>query len=136
MTFIPYLYFDGTSEAAMDFYADVFGADEVVKMRFKEAPPEIGMEQSDKIMYSHIKKDGWTLMSNDMAQGMPYQPQAGVSVAHHTKTVEEAHARFDRLSDGGAVIMPFEQQFFSAGFGMCKDKFGTHWMIMVADEAS
>lgn len=136
MTFIPYLYFGGTSEAAMDFYAEIFDADDVVKMRFKEAPPEIGMEQSDKIMYSHIKKDGWTLMSNDMAEGMPYEPQAGVSVAHQTKTVEEAKTRFDKLCDGGMVIMPFEKQFFSAGFGTCKDKFGTHWMIMVDDDAA
>jgi len=136
MTFIPYLYFDGTSEAAMDFYTEIFDADEVVKMRFKEAPPDIGMEQSDKIMYSHIKKGDWLLMSNDMAEGMPYQPQAGVSVAHHAKSVEEAKARYDKLCDGGMVIMPFEKQFFSAGFGMCKDKFGTHWMIMVAEGAS
>ena len=133
MTFIPYLYFDGDSEAAMDFYADVFDADEVTKMRFKEAPPEIGMERSDKIMYSHIKKGDWMLMSNDMAEGMPYQPQASVSVAHQTQTVEEAQTRFDRLSEDGTVIMPFEKQFFSAGFGMCKDKFGTQWMIMVSD---
>lgn len=133
MTFIPYLYFDGTSEEAMDFYAEVFGADDVVKMRFEDAQPEIGMEQSDKIMYSHIKKDGWTLMSNDMAKGMPYVPQASVSVAHQAKTLDEARTRFDKLSEGGVVIMPFEKQFFSAGFGMCKDKFGTQWMIMVAD---
>ncbi|WP_294225576.1 VOC family protein [uncultured Shimia sp.] len=136
MTFIPYVYFDGTSEDAMDFYAAVFDADDVVKMRFSEAPQEIGMPHSDKIMYSHIEKDGWKLMSNDTAPGMPYQPQASVSVAHQTKTVEDARTRFDRLCEGGVAIMPFEKQFFSAGFGMCKDKYGTHWMIMVDDAAT
>lgn len=136
MTFIPYVYFDGTREEAMDFYTAVFDADDIVKMSFKDAPPEISMQQDDKIMYSHIEKDGWKLMSNDMAAGMPYQPQASVSVAHQPKTVEESRTRFDRLCEGGGAIMPFEMRFFSAGFGMCKDKFGTHWMIMVDDAST
>jgi hypothetical protein len=36
---------------------------------------------------------------------------------------------FDLLADGGAVIMPFAPTFWSDGFGMLKDRFGTHWMV-------
>lgn len=36
---------------------------------------------------------------------------------------------FDRLAEGGAVIQPFGPTFFSPGFGMVKDRFGTHWII-------
>ncbi len=72
-------------------------------------------------------------MSNDLPNDMPYQPQASVSVAHQSKTVKEARIRFERLCESGVTIMPFEKQFFSAGFGMCKDRFGTHWMIMADD---
>ncbi len=57
MTLIPYIYVDGTSEDAMNFYAGVFDADDVVKMRFKDASPENGMRPSNKIMYSHNEKD-------------------------------------------------------------------------------
>jgi PhnB protein len=40
-----------------------------------------------------------------------------------------ARARFDRLAEGGAIIDDFKPTFFSPGFGMVKDRFGTHWII-------
>ena len=43
----------------------------------------------------------------------------------------EAKRVFDALSDGGQVQMPLGQTFFSPAFGMCTDRFGTPWMIMV-----
>jgi PhnB protein len=33
------------------------------------------------------------------------------------------------LADGGTVIMPFQQTFWAARFGMLVDKFGTPWMV-------
>ena len=32
-------------------------------------------------------------------------------------------------SEGGAEIMGFQPTFWSDGFGMVKDRFGTHWMV-------
>jgi PhnB protein len=43
--------------------------------------------------------------------------------------VATAQGWFDGLGNGGAVIQPFQPTFFSPGFGMVKDKFGTHWII-------
>jgi PhnB protein len=41
-----------------------------------------------------------------------------------------ARAAFDRLAgEGGHVIEAFGPTFFSPGFGMVKDRFGTHWII-------
>ena len=42
----------------------------------------------------------------------------------------EGRALYDRLSDGGEVIDPYGEKFFSPGFGMVRDRYGTHWMIM------
>lgn len=30
--------------------------------------------------------------------------------------------------------MDYQETFFAYGFGTCKDRFGTHWMIMIAKE--
>ena len=46
----------------------------------------------------------------------------------------EAERVFNSLSDGGNVIMPFEQTFWSPGFGMCTDRFGTPWMVNTDSE--
>ena len=39
---------------------------------------------------------------------------------------------FAALVEGGQVTMPLAKTFFSPRFGMLADKFGVHWMILVA----
>jgi PhnB protein len=43
----------------------------------------------------------------------------------------EAKRVFDALADGGTTQVPFGETFFSPAFGMCTDRYGTPWMIMV-----
>jgi PhnB protein len=38
---------------------------------------------------------------------------------------------FDALAAGGEVQQPLGETFFSPAFGMCTDRFGTPWMVMV-----
>lgn len=135
MSFTPYIFFDGNCSDAIDFYAEVFGAENVIKMPYSDAPPDVGLPPSDdRFMHAQIDVGGATLMCSDNPEGTPPMPQTGVAVAHETKTVAEAKEKFAKLLDGGELTMPFEATFFSPGFGMCKDKFGTHWMVMVGDE--
>ena len=44
----------------------------------------------------------------------------------------EADKMFNALAQGGQVQMPLTKTFFSPKFGMCADKFGVGWMVMVA----
>jgi PhnB protein len=37
---------------------------------------------------------------------------------------------FNGLVPGGQVTLPLGETFFAKRFGMLKDKFGVHWMIM------
>jgi PhnB protein len=134
MSFTPYLFFDGNCSEAIDFYAEVFGADNVMKMPYSDAPPDVGLPPSeDRFMHAQIDIGNATLMCSDNPEGAPSMPQSGFAVAHETQTVDEAKEKFTKLLEGGEVTMPFEKTFFSEGFGMCKDRFGTHWMVMVAD---
>lgn len=135
MSFTPYIFFDGNCSDAVDFYAEVFGADNVVKMPYSDAPPDVGLPPSeDRFMHAQINVGDTVLMMSDNPEGSPSMSQSGFAVAHETKTLAEAQDTFGKLSNGGEVTMPFEPTFFSEGFGMCKDKFGTHWMVMVAGE--
>jgi hypothetical protein len=53
-----------------------------------------------------------------------------VSVTHTTADLTEARRVPDRLLAGGTEVMAFGPTFWSEGFGMLKDKFGTHRMVM------
>lgn len=135
MSFTPYLNFDGTCAEAMMFYAEVFGADDLMIMRFGDAPAEAEMPPADPnlVMHSQFTMNGKTLMASD-APGDFYRPQQGVSVMHEVPDVAAGRALFDKLLEGGEVTMPYEPVFFSPAFGMLKDRFGTHWMIAVTQE--
>lgn len=131
MSFIPYLSFDGTCETAFDFYANVFGATDVFKMRYMDAPADIGLPATDKIMHATLTCKDVSLMGSDVMDGTAHKPQTSVSIAHQCKTVAQAQAIFDQLQEGGEITMPFSETFFAPGFGMCCDRFGTNWMVMV-----
>ena len=129
MAFMPYLHFQGNCAEAMAFYADLFGASDLQLMRYSDAPPGSGPSfASDLVMHSQFTAGGAVLMASDFPPGWG-EAQKAVSVMIDPATVPEAQARFDRLVAGGEVVMPFGPTFWSPGFGMVKDRFGTHWII-------
>jgi PhnB protein len=42
---------------------------------------------------------------------------------------EEGRRIFDRLAEGGTVMMPYERQFWGDDYGACTDRFGINWMV-------
>ena len=44
----------------------------------------------------------------------------------------ELRGYFEKLADGGTVIKPMETAGRGDAFGMCTDKFGTEWLVIIA----
>lgn len=132
MSFIPYLTFDGTARDAMTFYAEIFGADDLMIMPCSEAPPDSGMvEMGDTVMHAQFTLNGQMLMASDHMGPGAFEPQAGFAVSHGVMDIAEGQAVFDKLADGGQILMPYGPTFFAPSFGVLKDRFGTQWMVMV-----
>lgn len=134
MSFDPYIHFQGNCRAAMTAYQALFGG-RLELMPYSAAPewpegtPE-AMKSSDLVMHGTLAlPDGRMLMASDFPPGMGGDPQQAVSISHTAPSVDRAKAVFASLLEGGAVIMEFQPTFWSDGFGMVKDRFGTHWMI-------
>jgi PhnB protein len=131
MPFAPYLHFQGNCAEALRHYAAVFGTTDLVLTTYAEAPGE-AMQPSELIMYGHVIVDGSALMASDYPPGMESKPQQSVTISFTRPTPALAEALFERLAEGGTITMPFGKTFWSPGFGMLRDRFGTHWMISVA----
>ena len=129
---IPYLHFRGDCADAMRFYEGVFGGT-LTLMRYAEAPEDIPHipsegEGSDRILHGELRAEGWALMASDFPPGMG-DPQKAASVMWLAPNAEAGRDVFAALMEDGAEIMPFGPTFFSPGYGMGRDRFGTHWMI-------
>lgn len=127
----PYLSFDGNAREAMEFYRTVFGG-ELTLSTFGEYGPS-DQPGADKIMHGQLEAaEGLVLMGADAPPGT--ELVHGTDVALSLSGDDEARLRsfWDQLADGGTVAVPLEKQMWGDLFGMCTDRFGTSWMVNIA----
>lgn len=128
----PYLHFQGNCAEALTAYQEALGG-ELTLMAYGDmpgAPPELAT--ANRIMNAELRTERFgTLRASDFPPGVEGDPQQAVTVCLEVHDgVEQAQEVYGRLSSGGAVIQEFGPSFFADGFGMFKDRFGTHWMVI------
>lgn len=130
MSFDPYIHFSGNCRQAMTVYQKIFGGS-LEFSPYGEAPdatPEA--KASDMIMHASLTMaDGRMLLASDFPPGFPGEPQQAVSISHIAPTAAEGQRIYSLLAKEGVVVMDYAPTFWSDGFGMLKDRFGTHWMV-------
>lgn len=133
MSVSPHIVFSGNAQEAIAFYEEVFDTKANI-MSFKDMPedPEfpVSEEMKDQVMHAEIEiAGGKILMSDDpMAEELEYNNK--IAIALFLKDEEEMKRMFDDLAkDGGKVVMPLEETFWSRLFGMVTDKFDVEWLF-------
>ncbi len=129
MSFDPYIHFQGNCRDALTAYQALFGGTLHIMGydQMPDAPP--AMRESSLVMHAVLMVGGRALFASDFPPGMAGDPQQAVTISHTAATVDEAKRIFAALGEGDAPIMEFQPTFWSDGFGMVKDRFGTHWMV-------
>jgi PhnB protein len=127
----PYLFFEGRTEEALEFYKSKLGAKVDFLMRYKDNPePKYNPPNSaEKVMHSsfHIG-DTMVMASDGNCTGKPsFQ---GFSLTYNAADEADAKRRFHALAEGGKVSQPLSETFFAKSFGMLADRFGVNWMVM------
>ena len=132
----PYLFFEGRTEEAIEFYRGALGAEVTMLMRYEESPDEpppgmIPPGSGKKVMHASFRVGESTIMASDgRCSGKPsFQ---GISLSITVRDEAEAERVFGALTKGGQVQMPLGKTFFSPRFGMVADRFGVSWMVVVA----
>lgn len=127
-----HLSFDGQCEAAFRFYATCLKGQLAVVMKYGETPmaAQIPPEHHDRVIHATLNVGELRLTGADVMPG-DYQRPQGFRVllscsARDTKRVCTA------LSKGGHVDLPLQKTFWTKGFGMVTDRFGTPWMVSSA----
>ncbi|HEY4324272.1 MAG TPA: VOC family protein [Mucilaginibacter sp.] len=131
------LIFNGTTEAALNFYKSIFGGDYINFQRLKEMPqaPPMPAEEGEKVLHAALPVGNSVLMGMDMPQGRGVVNEGNnFMVTLDTSSEEETTRVFNRLSEGGKITMPLGHQFWGAFFGMVTDQFGIQWMLSYVNQ--
>ena len=126
-----YLHFNGQCEAAFKFYAQCLGGkiDAMIPHEGTPAADHVPAEWRNKIMHARLTIGDQVLMGSDALPAHFQKPQ-GFSVNIQIKEPAEAERIFHALGENGkATIMPIQETFWAARFGMLVDQFGTPWMV-------
>jgi PhnB protein len=128
---VPYVFFYGRCEEALEFYKSVFGGS-YEKMLVKDTPfaSEMPPGSGDRVMHASFTADEIKFMASDGQDTKPVDPDTGnISMSLSFDDAARGETVFNALSAGGNVGMPVKEAFWGGRFGMVTDKFGTEWMV-------
>jgi PhnB protein len=80
-------------------------------------------------MHALLQVGDSQLMLSDTFPGMPHQTGNHITIAVVVDSADEARKIFDKLSDGGQVLMPLQETFWSPAYGSVTDKYGVQFQI-------
>ena len=131
MPLIPYLTFGGNCREAFTRYHEIFGGElHILGMSdLPEGEMPVGAD-GDLVAHAALRfGDSLLLASDDPPE--QFEGVRGVHVNYTLDDPTEAERVFAALADGGQVMMPLGQTFWSPAFGICVDRFGASWMVNV-----
>lgn len=132
MSLSTYLTFDGNCREAFEFYRSVFGGEFTEFQTFGDGPPDmpVAEEEKNRVMHVALPIGSSVLMGSDTSSfAPPHAAGNNFSLSIDVESRERCDELCAKLSAGGSVIMPLQEQFWGAYFGQWTDRFGINWMV-------
>ncbi len=129
MALTPFLMFTGRAEEAMRFYVSVFPDAEVVDLE-RYGPDDAGAEGNVRRATFQIAGQSFLCIDSPAVHDFGFTPS--VSFFLDCPSEGDLDALFDRLSEGGSVLMPAGEYPFARRFAWLNDRFGVSWQLNVA----
>jgi len=126
---VPFLWFDGNAEAAMNFYLSVFKNSKKGEIsRYGEAGP--GPKGSVMSARFQLEDQAFYALNG----GPEFRFTHSTSIYVSCKNVQEINRLWGKLAEGGNVLMELNKYQFSERYGWVQDKFGLSWQLIISNE--
>jgi PhnB protein len=131
-TISPYIFQHGRCKEAMEFYEKIFETKnkkieyfgKVLNDQNKPIPENI----TDYVLHGEMEIEGWNFMFADLLGEVNDGSNINFSVIY--QTIEKSKEIFDKLLEGGKILMEPSPKPYSQYHGVVKDKFGISWQII------
>lgn len=120
-----FLMFDGKAEEAMNYYVALFDQAEILSIQHY-GPGEAGAEGS--VMLATFSIYGQTFMCID-SSGHAFTFTPAISLFVACVTDEEIERYFEKLAQGGQVLMPLAEYPGVGKLAWVADKYGVSWQL-------
>lgn len=121
-----FLMFSGQAEEAMNFYTSVFDQSEILSIT-RYGANDTGKEGT--VMNALFSLKGQKFMCIDSSVNHEFTFTPAISLYVTCNTDDEVNRFFEKLSQGGQVLMPLAAYPFSPKFGWVADRFGVSWQL-------
>ncbi len=134
MQLVPYIFFYGRCEEALEFYKQTFGGTyELLRNEDSPMRDEVAADSGKKVMHATFHGPSIDFMASDGREVKQVDPDAGnISLGLSLSDQGEGERVFNALSQGGKVTMPLGEAFWGGKFGMLVDRFGTEWLVNIS----
>jgi predicted 3-demethylubiquinone-9 3-methyltransferase (glyoxalase superfamily) len=127
----PHLWFDKEAKEAAEFYTSLFPDSKITNITTLHDTPS---GDCDVVSF---KLSGQPFMAISAGPLFKFNPSVSFIVnfdpSREKNAREKIDALWEKLSQGGATLMPLQQYPFSERFGWVQDKYGLSWQLILSD---
>lgn len=127
---VPHLWFNKEAVEAANFYVSVFGKNS--KMRHKSIIKDTPSGDCDIVSFTL-----WDYEFQAISAGPYFKLNPSISLMVNFDPLQDNNARerideiWEKLAEGGKVLMPLDTYPFSERYGWIEDKYGVSWQLIL-----
>ena len=138
----PNLWFDGNAQEAADFYINAFPGSKILSTTYYPKSAEEGLadfqrDLAGEVLTIEFELGHQTFVAINAGSDFKFNPS--ISFMVNFDPSEDDHAQthlkelWQKLSDGGQVLMTLEEYPYSKLYGWVKDRYGLTWQLILTD---
>ncbi len=128
---VPHLWFDKEAKEAASFYCSVFDNSRITNLTTIHGTPS---GDADIVSFT---LSGQPFQAISAGPFFKINPSVSFFINFDPSKDERARQKIDdcwnKLSQGGAVLMPLQQYPFSERYGWVQDKYGVSWQLILSN---
>jgi len=128
---IPHLWFDTQAKEAVEFYCNIFPNSKILSSTVLHDTPSGDCDMLTFNLNGHdfmaISAGPYFTINPAISFMLNFDPSQDAEAEAHLKTL------WEKLSEGGATLMPLQEYPFSKLYGWVQDKYGVTWQLILTD---
>ncbi|HTE23945.1 VOC family protein [Flavitalea sp.] len=134
---IPHLWFDNQAKEAAKFYTSIFPDSKISNVTTLRDTPsgdtEVVSFQLWNLEFMAISAGPLFKFNPSVSFIVNFDPLLFGSASSKEEAREKLDTAWNKLSEGGTVLMPLDKYPFSERYGWIQDKYGLSWQLILSD---